>query len=81
MSFCELALSHQRADVQYTGILLPRVFGNGIGGVADGVGEVAASESSAGLGQWIRCARGEGEWEQSDDKQANHSSFNLRWAR
>ena len=76
-----MALSHQRADVQYTGILLPRVFGNGIGGVADGVGEVAAGESGAGLGQRIRGARSKGERKQSDDKQANHSSFNLRWAR
>ena len=67
-SFRKLALRHQRTDVQYTGILLPRVFGNGIGGVADRVGEVAAGVSGTGFGQRIRGTRGEGEWEQSDGK-------------
>ena len=68
MGFGKLALCHQRTDVQHTGILLPRVFGNRVGGVADGVGEVAAGVSGPGLGQRIRGTRGEGEWEQSDGK-------------
>ena len=68
MSFCKLALCHQRTDVQHTGILLPRVFGNRVGGMANGVGEVAAGVSGPGFGQRIRGTRGEGEWEQSDGK-------------
>ena len=68
MGLRKFALCHQRTDVQHTGILLPRVFGNRVGGVADGVGEVAAGERGAGLGQRIRGTRGEGEWEQSDGK-------------
>ena len=67
-SLGELALCHQRTDVQHTGILLPRVFGNRVGGMVNGVGEVTAGVSGPGFGQRIRGTRGEGEWEQSDGK-------------